>query len=311
MAEEWGDESGHLQVGRSCGAEAVDRRLEGGYGRRRYGHWREGILHVGSVADRLDDVEDRMMAFSVVDGLHVEEVDDGFLVLVPDRTEVVHLRGPEADAFGLARDRVDVVPPVLERPMAGLIELGIARSDTWSRRRAIQLGGAAAAAAVAVIALPGVAAADSPPTTAPPTPPGSIDVNLQTWVPGWGPVPLPVDVPIDGPGTAYLYASPDRTTPPVGSVPVTLPAGQTIISYTFAGIAPGTYYVDIQQPFQAVGAAGATYAGTTYYIDWNYAYSTPSDPPKLDEYQQVTVTSGATVDLDETVAVVIGQTPLI
>lgn len=49
--------------------------------------------------------------------------------------------------------------------MAGLVELGLVRTDVWSRRRVLQLGGAASAATVAVIALPGIAAAASSTTS--------------------------------------------------------------------------------------------------------------------------------------------------
>lgn len=103
------------------------------------------------------------MGFHCTYGLHVEIVDDGYLVLAPARTELLHLTGAESDAFALARSGCNTVPDELTGTMAGLIELGIVETDTWTRRRVLQLGGAAAAAAVAVIALPEVAAAGSPP----------------------------------------------------------------------------------------------------------------------------------------------------
>ncbi len=116
------------------------------------------------------------MACTLVPDLQIEALDDGYLILRPGHHDVVRLVGDQIEAFDLAREGVADVPDHLQPAMAGLVELGIVRSDTWSRRRVIQLGGAAAAAAATVVALPGVAAAAStpgtsttgnPPTTAP------------------------------------------------------------------------------------------------------------------------------------------------
>lgn len=103
--------------------------------------------------------------------LQVEALDDGFMVLIPEQGEVVHLEGRDAEAFALARGGTDEVPDPLTGPMAGLVELGLVATSAWDRRRVLQLGGATAAAAIAVIALPSVAAAASHPgtTTQPPT----------------------------------------------------------------------------------------------------------------------------------------------
>lgn len=103
------------------------------------------------------------MGFSVRRDAQVEQVDAGFLVWRPGRHEVVHLTGPEAEAFALARRGSAEVPASLTAAMAGLVTLGVVETDVWSRRRVLQLGGAAAAATVAVVALPGIAAAGSPP----------------------------------------------------------------------------------------------------------------------------------------------------
>lgn len=241
------------------------------------------------------------MAFSLTDGLHVEAVDDGFLVLVPGRGEAAHLEGPDAEAFRLARDGVDIVPEASERSMAGLIELGIVRTDTWSRRRVIQLGGAAAAAAVAVLALPSVAAADSGGGTVPPPTTGSVYVKLNLMDGLTDSAASPVRLPDTGTEAAYLYATADTSTP-VASVGVLLPAGQTYVDYTFANVAPGSYYVDIQQPFQDLGAGGMVFAGNTYYVDWNYGNRSVPDgyPPAAARFQPVTVTAGATSTVEPT-----------
>lgn len=252
------------------------------------------------------------MSFSLTDGLHVEAVDDAFLVLVPGRNEVVHLEGNDAEAFRLASDSVDLVPESVQRSMAGLIELGIVRSDSWSRRRVIQLGGAAAAAAVAVVALPSVAAAASGPgTTLAPPQPGAVTVHFAL-MDGGVTAASPVKIPVGGDGTAYLYATADRGSAPVASAVANLPAGQNYVEYSFTGVAPGTYYVDIQQPFQGYGEAGVVFNATTYYVDWNWAHRTPpSWYTPVDEYQLVTVTSGATTPLNLEIQVALGTTPLV
>lgn len=251
------------------------------------------------------------MAFSLTDGLHVEQVDHGFLVLVPGRDEVVQLNGADAAAFSLASDGIDIVPESMESSMAGLIELGIVRSDTWSRRRVLQLGGAAAAAAVVVVALPTVAAAASTSTTTPASTTGSVAVHFDL-LDGGAAAASPVKIPVGGDGTAYLYSSADRTSTPVASAIVNLPAGQTFIDYDFTGVAPGTYYVDIQQPFQGYGDTGLVFAGTTYYVDWNFAHATPpSWYTKIPDYQQVTVTAGGTANVSVDIQVRLGTTPLV
>lgn len=51
------------------------------------------------------------------------------------------LRGDQAATFTLAQAGATDVPDHLTGAMAGLIDLGIVESDTWSRRRIIQLGG--------------------------------------------------------------------------------------------------------------------------------------------------------------------------
>ncbi len=118
-----------------------------------------------------------MHAFTVRDGLHVEEVGDTVLVLDPVSLEVLELRGDQAEAFRLARAGADLVPDRLATPMAGLVTLGLVSAPGWNRRRVLLAGGAVAAAAVVAIALPGPAAAQSTPggggpgpTTAPPGP---------------------------------------------------------------------------------------------------------------------------------------------
>ena len=105
------------------------------------------------------------MTFAIAGGVEVEPVEDGWLVLRPGSTGVLHVVGREAAALALARDGATAVPIGLQSAMAGLVELGVVATDAWSRRRVIQLGGVAAAAAVSVVALPGVAAAASPSQT--------------------------------------------------------------------------------------------------------------------------------------------------
>jgi hypothetical protein len=256
------------------------------------------------------------MKFNVVADLHVEAVDGDRLVMVPGRDHVLHLKGADAEAFELARGGVDVVPAHLESAMAGLVELGVVETDAWSRRRVIQLGGAAAAAAVAIVALPSVAAAGSPPTTvsqttAGPTT-GSVNVRMNLMDGHTLSASSPFDLPTSGTAYAYLYASADRSTTPVASVPVSLPAGQTYVEYSFAGVAPGPYYVDIQQPFQGIGDAGVVIGATTYSVDWNFApRSLPDGWPAtdiVDQYQPVTVTAGGTATVTVTIQVALTTT---
>ncbi len=110
------------------------------------------------------------MGFSVRLDVHVEDLVDGYLVLVDGADHVHRLTGAEAEAFALARRGATRVPGHLTRAMAGLVEAGIVESSTWSRRKVLQLGGASAAAGIATLALPGIAAAASPgDPTAPPT----------------------------------------------------------------------------------------------------------------------------------------------
>ncbi len=150
--------------------------------------------------------EERIMGFAIRRGLHIEEVDPGYLVLDPSGEHVWRLEGDQVEAFELARSGVEEVPEALEQAMAGLITLGIVETNRWSRRRVLQLGGAAAAAGVAVIALPSVAAAASPgggtgtgptsttstTTTTTTTPPAS--VHFDESAPGTYQVQIPAGV---------------------------------------------------------------------------------------------------------------------
>lgn len=109
------------------------------------------------------------MGFAVRHNVHVEDIAGGYLVLVEGAGHVHQLTGDEAEAFSLARRGMDDVPERLVRAMAGLIELGIVESSTWTRRNVLLLGGAAAAAGVTTLALPGIAAAASPPDSTDPS----------------------------------------------------------------------------------------------------------------------------------------------
>ncbi|MBS1848440.1 MAG: hypothetical protein JST73_09205 [Actinobacteria bacterium] len=82
------------------------------------------------------------------------------MVLIPGADQVLRLTGEQTEAFDAARAGVNEVADHLAAAMAGRVELGVVTTDTWSRRRIIQLGGAAAAR-VTVIALPSIAAASS------------------------------------------------------------------------------------------------------------------------------------------------------
>lgn len=131
------------------------------------------------------------MRFTTVPGLHVETLDDEILILIPDRTDVLELRGDAARAFVLADRGCDVVPDDLTVAMAGLVQAGVVTARGWSRRKVIQLGGVAAAAAISVIALPSIAAADSPsdtttPVTAPPEPPTALALTYLVVAGGGG-----------------------------------------------------------------------------------------------------------------------------
>ena len=100
-------------------------------------------------------------------------------MLRPGTDRVLRLTGQWARAFEAVRDGEGLVPATLEGAIAGLIELGIVRSDAWTRRRVLQLGAAGAMGAIAVIGLPSVAAAASSTTTVstdPPTP-GNLIMN--------------------------------------------------------------------------------------------------------------------------------------
>ena len=108
------------------------------------------------------------MPFTTTPGMHIEEVDGAWLVLIPGRKEVAHLCGGDAQAFAYALQGARTIPTHVEPAMAALVELGVVTSNTWTRRKVLGLGGSAAAAAISVVALPSVAAASS--TTGPPGP---------------------------------------------------------------------------------------------------------------------------------------------
>lgn len=246
------------------------------------------------------------MKFEIVDDLHVEPIEGGHLVLPPGKTDVLHLTGPDAEAFELAEHGTDVVPTHLETAMAGLVELGIVQTTVWSRRRVIQMGGAAAAAAVAVTALPSVAAAASggsgggSPTT------GNVSVTLNTWDGLKDPQDRATSPQNLGPMNVYMYATADRTTAPVATTSATYVAGQTFIAYSFTNVAPGNYYVDIEEPFEQAGWTGMTISGNFIQVDWNLTHyvaekgqAIPSwYQPVPADYQPVTVTAGNTTTLD-------------
>lgn len=106
------------------------------------------------------------MGFAVRPDLRVESVGAGLMVLVPGQDKVLHLKGRQVEAFALARAGATDVPDHLVTEMAGLVELGVVETTSWSRRQVLRAGGVAAAAGVAVVALPSIAAASSPTTTA-------------------------------------------------------------------------------------------------------------------------------------------------
>ncbi|HET8931259.1 MAG TPA: hypothetical protein VFN21_11425 [Acidimicrobiales bacterium] len=121
------------------------------------------------------------MPYQWTTGLHVERIDDGYLVLVPDAEQILHLTDELADTFesvqaGPGPGAVCTGSPTA---LAALVDLDVIQADGWTRRRALQAGAAAAAAGVAVIALPSVAAAASAGTTTPttPGPPVNLVVN--------------------------------------------------------------------------------------------------------------------------------------
>ncbi len=232
------------------------------------------------------------MSFSVKAGLEIESVDRGMLILDPSKPQVFNLVGEQVEAFRAALEGAQSIPADLEPAMAGLIELGLVESPAWSRRRVLQAGGAAAAAAVAVVALPSVAAAASV-TTLPPAP-GSVQVNIQMMDGLTNPAKSPLRVPTTGDENVSLYAAADRTSTLISSVGTHINANDSLISYTFTNVAPGTYYADIQQPFQQLGEDGVPTGSPLGWIDWNYAHSTPGVgyPAPVPDYQQAVVTSG-------------------
>lgn len=101
------------------------------------------------------------MGFLSREGLHVEELADGYLVLDAESERVYQLTGDQAEAFALARAGAKRLPDDLTTAMAGLVELGLVETTDWSRRKVLQMGGAAAAAAVVMLNMPSVAAAGS------------------------------------------------------------------------------------------------------------------------------------------------------
>ncbi len=236
------------------------------------------------------------MGFTVRHDLTVEELDNGFMVLPSGATHVMHLQGDQAEAFALAQHGADIVPAHLETAMAGLIEAGIVDTNTWSRRRIIQVGGVAAAASIAMVALPSVAAASSTPG-GPTT--GSVVVHLNMMDGTTMTAQSPIRLPATGTETVGMYSAADRTSTLIASTGTFLPANQTYVEYTFSGVTPGTYYVDIQQPFQGLGDAGFRYLGNPYWVEWNLAHT--ASPPvwltKQNEYQQVVVTAGGTANV--------------
>lgn len=243
------------------------------------------------------------MSFSVKAGLEVETVDGGMLILDPSKPQVFHLVGEQAEAFRAALESVESIPADLEPAMAGLIELGLVEASAWSRRRVLQAGGMAAAAAVAVVALPSVAAAASV-TTLPPAP-GSVQVNIQMMDGLTLQATSPLRVPTTGDENVFLYAAADRTSTVISSVGTHIEANVSLISYTFTNVAPGTYYADVQQPFQQLGEDGVPTGGPFGWIDWNYAHSTPGNgyPPPVPDYQQAVVTSGNTTIINVSIQV--------
>lgn len=113
----------------------------------------------------------------------VERVDDGYLVLLPGASEVLHLTGDTAEAFETIHGGTGAMPERLAAAADRLADLGVVGRPGWTRRRMLRTGVTVAAAGVAVVALPTVAAAASPgtppDTTAAPTtttPVGSVDL---------------------------------------------------------------------------------------------------------------------------------------
>lgn len=148
--------------------------------------------------------------------------------------------GAQAEAFSLAEAGADAVPERLESAMAGLVTAGVVETDRWSRRRVLQLGGAAAAATIAVVALPSVAAAASNEGGPGESTTGEVAVHIGLKDGNVGAV-SPLAIPQSGTAYAHLYSSADRTSTPVASVAVSLPANQNYLEYSFAGVAPGNY----------------------------------------------------------------------
>lgn len=119
------------------------------------------------------------MGYGWTAGLHVEHVDDGYLVLVPGADQILHLTGEQAEAFEMARYGTSAMPQRLQPATVVLAEHGVLEGDGFTRRTMLQVGAAAGAGAVAAIALPSIAAAASnPPTSSvdPPTP-GNLIAN--------------------------------------------------------------------------------------------------------------------------------------
>lgn len=150
------------------------------------------------------------MSFRIRDEVQFEHLDDRVLILLPDRADVLHLVGAQAEAFDCARRGVRDVPDRLITAMAGLVEADVISTDRWSRRQVLHFGGIAAAAAITVTALPSVAAASSPSepeatapastTTLAPPPPKALWIASQAddLIARWDPATATLTTPFSG-----------------------------------------------------------------------------------------------------------------
>lgn len=200
------------------------------------------------------------MNFGIRRDLHVEEFDGKIMVLVPDRAVVLELSGAQAEAFRVARAGTDTVPPHLTSAMAGLCEVGIVESATWTRRQVIHLGGAAAATGIAVVALPGVAAAASGTTntTLPPQPLANVEERASNT----SPLPDLTDYRIQVSGNPAVARIVDTTTPD-GS-------GRTNVQVV-TGLAAGPSRVS----FQEVDSSGIPTSPARYLAPDGFDFAAP------------------------------------
>lgn len=184
-------------------------------------------------------------------------------------------------------------------------------SASMDRRRLLKVGAAGAAATGALVAggprvlglgtAPAYAAGTSTPGNSTTTL-GATTGNLMVTLNLMDGLTLPATIPFAVPSqNVFMYVNADRNEPPAATTTASAAANTSTFSYTYANVAPGQYFADIQEPFQTFINAKLVELGmsTTYQVIWNY--SNPVDEPwypVIAPYQPVTITAGSTANLE-------------